>query len=316
MILAGIMRGLVKKSIIIIDLNKIWPIIGLIMVGGVFLLVSAKIVYSQKYVDTDFFSFWLAGYSLLHGEDPYSTVWWISAHDAFGAEWISDETFLYPLPLAIFFIPFGLLPLDKAYVLWIVLSQFMILFAVMLLLIRANWQGHKQYLLPILAGVFLFRPVIVTLINGQLGALFLLILVILIILWENQHWLYGGLLLPVLVLKPSLGLFIGGLLGVWLIFQMKWKALVGVIVSSLGLCLVGWLYNPNWIQDFLRIRSGKLEQTFGYSPTIWGISGQLCSSKIRCTVTVGFLFVCLCLLAMIWGEGAQILKFFLNTVGK
>ena len=156
MILAGIMRGLVKKSIIIIDLNKIWPIIGLIMVGGVFLLVSAKIVYSQKYVDTDFFSFWLAGYSLLHGEDPYSTVWWISAHDAFGAEWISDETFLYPLSLAIFFIPFGLLPLDKAFVLWIVLSQFMILFAVMLLLIRANWQEHKQYLLPILAGVFLF----------------------------------------------------------------------------------------------------------------------------------------------------------------
>ena len=93
------MRGLIKKSSVNIDLHKIWLILGLIGICAVFLLISTRIVYSQKYVDTDFFSFWLAGYSLIHGENPYSKVWWISAHDIFGAEWVSDETFLYPLPL-------------------------------------------------------------------------------------------------------------------------------------------------------------------------------------------------------------------------
>ena len=282
------------------DLRKLWLGIGLVVICVVFLLISLRIVYSQDYADTDFFSFWLAGYSVLAGEDPYSTEWWTLGHHIFGAEWISDATFLYPLPLAIFFIPLGLLSLEQAFVLWVFLSQWMIFLAAVLLLRRTNWPANKKYVLPILAGIFLFRPVILTLIHGQLGALFLLILVLMLIFWEKQQWLLGGLLLPLLALKPSFGLLIGAMLGVWLIVQNKWTALAGGLAASLGLCLLGWFYNPTWISEFLAIGSGKLGKTFGYSPTVWGISGQLCTQNRECTMILGGILGGLCLIAFLY----------------
>jgi len=269
------------------DPLKLVPRIVFVAICVVFLCISIWIVYTQDYADTDFFSFWLAGNSVLAGEDPYSAEWWTLGHHEYGAEWISDATFLYPLPLALFFIPFGLLSLEHAYVLWVFLSLWLILLAAALLLRRANWQAHRKYVLPILAGIFLFRPVILTLFHGQLGALFLLILVLMIMLWENEQWFLGGLLLPLLALKPSFGLLIGVLLGVWLILQQKWTALGGAVAASLGLCVLGWLYNPSWISEFIAIGSGKLGKTFGYSPTVWGVSGQLCSQAKECTMIVG-----------------------------
>ena len=166
----------------------------------------------------------------------------------------------------------------------------------MLLLRRANWDAHKKYVLPILAGIFLFRPVILTLFHGQLGALFLLILVLMMMLWEKQQWFLGGLLLPLLGLKPSFGLLIGVLLGVWLVLRQKWTALAGALAASLGLCVLGWLYNPYWISEFITIGSGKLGKTFGYSPTVWGVSGQLCSQTRECTLIIGGVIGGMCLI--------------------
>ena len=292
--------NLMKQKFVKFDLLKLVPGIAFVAICVVIMLISVWVVYTQDYADTDFFSFWLAGYSVLAGEDPYLAEWWLLAHDTFGAEWISDATFLYPMPLAIIFIPMGLLSLAQAFILWVFLSQWMILLASLLLLRRANWQAHKKYVLPILAGILLFRPVILTVFNGQLGAFFLLVLVIMMMLWENQQWLLGGLLLPLLLLKPSFGLIIGVMLGLWLIVREKWTALAGALVSSLGLCLLGWLDNPTWINEFVAIGSGKVWQTFGYSPTLWGISGQLCAHNRKCTLMLGGLLGGFCLIVFFY----------------
>ena len=175
--------NLKKQNFSKFDPLKLVPGIAFVAICVIFLCISIWVVYPQDYADTDFFSFWLAGYSLLAGKDPYSADWWTLGHHKYGAEWISDATFLYPLPLAIFLIPLGLLSLEQAFVLWVFLSQWLILLAAVLLLRRANWQVHKKYVLPILVGIYLFRPVILTLLHGQLGALFLLILVLMMMLW-------------------------------------------------------------------------------------------------------------------------------------
>ena len=282
------------------DPLKLVPGIAFVAICVIFLCISIWVVYTQEYADTDFFSFWLAGSSVLAGEDPYSADWWTLGHHRYGAEWISDATFLYPLPLALFFIPFGLLSLEHAFVLWVFLSLWLILSAAVLLLRRGNWEAQKKYVLPILAGVFLFRPVILTLFHGQLGALFLLILVLMMMMWENKQWFLGGLLLPLLALKPSFGLMIGVMLGVWLILKKKWTALAGALAASMGLCLLGWLYNPSWVSEFITIGSGKLGKTFGYSPTVWGVSGQLCSQARECTMIAGGVLGALCLFAFFY----------------
>lgn len=282
------------------NLRKWWNVLISVILSAVFLLSAIKIVYSQDYADTDFFSFWLAGHSSLLGEDPYSSEWWIDSHVKFGAEWISDPTFLYPLPLAMLFIPLGFFSLDQAFILWVFLSQVMIVISTLLLMSLWNWSKVRNYLLPIFAGIFLFRPVIVTLLYGQLGAVFLLLLVLIIILWERGKWLQGGILLPFLALKPSFGILIITLLSLWILIQKKWRALVGIICASIGLFLLGWIQNPNWVTDFLAIGTGKLSQTFGYSPTFWGVSFITCNRSIKCSLILGSLMSSLLVITTIY----------------
>lgn len=253
----------------------------------VFLISAFQIVYTQEYADTDFFSFWLSGYSILNGEDPYSQNWWIYGHEQFGANWISDPTFLYPLPLGILFAPLGFFTLDHAFVFWVFLSQLLILVSAILLITYSKQKNVHKYLLPILAGIFLFRPVILTLLQGQLGALFLLLLVLIIILWDNDKWLAGGILLPFIALKPSFGILIFSMIALWLLIQRKWEALGGALISSLCLFFLAWIFNPRWLTNFITIGSGKLSDTFGYSPTIWGISFYICGYQNPCSLILG-----------------------------
>ena len=195
---------------------------------------SIKLSTWQDYVDSDFFSFWLAGHMVVNGQNPYAEEAWVEGHRQQAADWISDPTFLYPLPLAILFSAIGLLPLLQGYIVWQFLSQVLILVSVALLL--SIWKGDqlKHYVLPVLAGVLLFRPVIITIQYGQVGALWLFLLSLVVYFWEKGHWTWGGIFLPLVALKPSYGLIIVGLASIWLILRKERKAIKGGIGSMAG----------------------------------------------------------------------------------
>jgi len=249
--------------------------------------IATRIVYSQDYADSDFFSFWLAGRMSFTSQYLYQPDQWIEGHHQFGAEWISDPTFLYPLPLAVLFYPLGSLNLGQAYVTWVLLSMIMILVSLYLLMSPGWSESSKHYVFPILAGVFLFRPTIITLKNGQLGAAFLFILAIIIYLWEKGRWLEGGVALAFLSLKPSLGLSITAMLVLWLLLARKWRAILGFIGSSAGLLLIGWLVDSSWLRDYIQIGSQKVVQNFGYTPTLWGASALVCHQGLKCRTILG-----------------------------
>ena len=253
-----------------------------------FFIFSVQLVYSSEYINSDFFSFWLAGHMVWTGEDPYVASTWIQGHYQYGATWISDNTFLYPLPLSIIFSPLGLLKLDHAYIAWIFLSECVI--GASIYTLSLLWKPPKisHLLIPTTIGLIFFRPVYMTLHNGQLGALFLLVITLVIYFWENDKWVQGSIFLPFLALKPQYGIPIIVFLILWLWLQKrKYTAVAAFSGSSILLIASGWIKNPLWINEFITIIRNKSEQTLGYNPTIWGVSGFICKHQLPCVFIFG-----------------------------
>ena len=262
----------------------------LILVGvGCGLLLLAEIVARQQdyLVNNDFFTFWLGGRMIASGEDPYAEQQWLANHDRYGSTWYENPIYPYPLPLTYLFIPLGLLPLRYAAVMWVWLSEIMILISTWLLMLIEKVPRQARYILPVLAGLVLWRPVQVTLRNGQLGAWLLLLIVLVIYLWNRRRWFSGGLLLALTALKPTIGLPLIGLTGLWLFVRRVWKAILGIILMIGGLFIVGWLRDPQWISKMLWIGSRKLATVWGYNPTTWGMGGVVCNNAMPCTLYVG-----------------------------
>ena len=110
-----------------------------------FFALAFQFVQSISYADSDFFSFWYAGHSVLTGNDPYNESYWVNERSQFGAVWVSDATFLYPLPLAVLLVPLGLFPLLWAYTLWVALSLVLALLSgLMILSVRGGLQRKRM----------------------------------------------------------------------------------------------------------------------------------------------------------------------------
>lgn len=261
-------------------------------------ILTANIVRALDYPNSDFFSFWLSGRLVSLGEDPYNEQIWIEGHHQFDATWISDPTFLYPLPLALLFAPLGLLPLYDAFVVWGVLTELMILLSVALLLRSAPGSLHRYVLLPLSLGIILFRPAALTIVGGQLSGLLLLVISAIIFFWEQKKWTQGAALLAVLALKPNLGVPIIGLLSIYLVVRKQLPALAAVALSGAALAAAGLIHDPHWVIEFLQIGNAKVSQTFGYSPTVWGLSALACRRDLPCTIgygaVIGLLFLLGC----------------------
>jgi hypothetical protein len=270
-------------------LTRKWPSLVIAAVlAFVLFWIAFRIAKANDYMlNGDFFSFWLAGRMVDVGEHPYDEALWTTNHERYKAIWTSDETFLYPLPLSLIFAPLGILDLRQAAVIWVFLSLVMILISVALLISLWRVEGLHRYILPVIAGVFTFRPVLVTLRNGQLGAFLLFSLALVVYLWQRGEWILGGLLLPILILKPSIGLPIVAVMIFWLLVQRRWMVLGAMSASALALAISGWLFDPTWMRIYLSIGGNKFIDAFGYSPTVWGMAHRICGESWGCTIGYG-----------------------------
>jgi hypothetical protein len=277
---------------------------------GIFLCAAFLIARSQDFMrNGDFFEFWLAGKMFWEGRGLYDPVIWDPPHALHGNYLIKNPVFPYPPVLALFFAPLGLGSLPFAAVSWVFICEGLILGTVALLVSLWRMQGLslKPYFWPLLVGVFLFRPTMVTLRNGQLGALFLFLLALTVYFWEQKKWFWGGVCLAVVAIRPNLGLPILGLVGLWLAWTRRWTAILGVGVSAIGLILICFLMDPNWIQGMLSVGSEKISRTFGHHPVVWGLSFANCGFEPVCGWSWGgiaFLFAGALVIWTLWKNRA------------
>jgi hypothetical protein len=252
----------------------------------------------------DFTAFWIAGSLTLNGQDPYLVSDWVPVYSQFPSLGLADnQTFLYPKPILLLFLPFGALPLQTAAFIWLILTQIAVLSAVLLL--ATFWPVDKRgkYLAPILIAILIFRPYLLTLNLGQLGGFFLLILTAAMLLWRRLNWLAAGILLSLIALKPQLGLPILALVSLWFLFKKIWMHFLGLGIGGISLFILGWVFDPNWVGKFLQIGTNKVSVTFGHHPTFWGLSGYLCHRQQSCTmisgITVSAVFLAMFLI-LLW----------------
>ncbi len=249
--------------------------------------VSSWVARALPNANIDYFTFWLSGFLISKGADPYQSSVWTGFHHVFNVTWIPNLIFPYPLPLSLFFIPLARLPFWTSFTAWDFLSMTLIL-ASLLALVGIGAKGNRTgAFIPILAGTIIFRPVLVTLWNGQISSFLLAVLVAILILWEKKFWFQGALLFGVLLLKPTIGLPLAGLFALWLLIQRNWTAIAGMVVGSGIMLILGELQNPNWIMEFLSVGERKFTETFGIHPTLWGLVNNLCRGNSTCLIISG-----------------------------
>jgi hypothetical protein len=150
------------------------------------------------------------------------------------------------------------------------------------------------FMVPFLPAALLFCPALNSWIGGQLSPFIFLDLVGVAALFQRGHWAAGGALLSLLSLKPSLGVPLLVMIGLWLLRQKKWPAIAALFMGGLALAALGWMSDPGWMVKFLAAGQRKLQVSFGLTPNVWGLAmfitrSQLASLIIGGAVTLGCL---------------------------
>ena len=131
-----------------------------VLLAGLIYLRTAQNYTKQNYRSSNFFVFWLSGRLLTDGESPYNADQWRAGHELYGSTSLREAIFLYPLPLAVFMIPFGLFTVDEAYLGWQILSQVLIAAVIFTLLIKWQKVEHSRLFIPIMLFMLFFGPTI------------------------------------------------------------------------------------------------------------------------------------------------------------
>ncbi len=262
-------------------------LVTLVLLGGMIFL-RAKISYNTfDFQSSNFTFFWLSGRMLLNGENPYNEAQYLAGHETYGIKWQPNKIFPYPLPLAIFFIPLGLLPLPAAYITWQIITMLIIAWTIFVLL--NHWEGSAQrrLLVPIFAAMFFFGPVYLTLHTGSVGALALLAIVGAILLLEKDKSMLAGMLLSLTMLKPPQGLTILLLAGTWFLARRNWKAIYGILIGGIALLVVGMIQDPFWLIKFRGASEAVMDRTQGVHSNVWAFAYLACGGTSPCWLILG-----------------------------
>jgi hypothetical protein len=159
----------------------------------------------------------------------------------------------------------------------------MITASVFILISFWKYERKIAYVVPILFGMVIFRPIIVTIRNGQIVSLIFFLTVLGMLLYFKNFPFLAGLVITGLILKPSLGLPVLGGLGLFFLFAKGFKELGGLAAGMVLWLGTGFFFDPKWIVRFLGIGSEVLNVRWTGAPTVWGVSDYFCQGHQLCT---------------------------------
>ncbi len=261
--------------------------LGFILVGvGVFVLFNwLNVVSSEDYRQRDLAIFWLNGHALLNGQNPYIRPEWFAATKATNVVF-HNPIFLYPPWTAIVLLPLGAMPIGLAALFLLVSSEVCFAGAFWLGRQLLEWQAPAlTWLYLLIALAVLSRPLSVLIHNGQL-ALWLLFPATLAGWWlvkSNNQDFWAGLLVALLLIKPQLAICPALALGVWVVWERRWRVLVGAVTGACGLVMLslplGWGSWQGWLEYM-----GEKTEAVQTCPTIWGAFYQIFGASSHPTV--------------------------------
>lgn len=268
---------------------------------------------------------WLPARLVLDGADPYDPTRAQvdaalgparQAYPTFNSG--ADFHFIYPMAVALVFLPLAALPLPTALLLWRALNGVLLIWAVISLLRGANPALRTGRAAGVAVGLavllaFVYRESIVTLTIGQFS---IIELGLLAAIWRTliatgtlpvgtrPPWtgeVLAGVALGVLAIKPqALGLPVV-LIGLWALTRRRWGIPAGA-GATLGLLLLGpVLIFPQSLAEWLGIvLGGQAQSQVTVSASVWGISYQWLGADSLWGLVAGGLTVLGLLLLIPW----------------
>lgn len=260
----------------------------------IFLIVSLLSSKTNNGHKQDFAVYWQAGYMILNRGNVYDSPEWLAQRELLQTALHAEPTFNYPLPLAVLFAPFALLPVQTSYTIWLFIAQIAILTSIVILLGFSIVKSRYLEVLTI-ACIFLFRPTFSVIVNGQIVSALLLALSISILLFHKNRWFWGGFTLSLLSLKPSIGFPILALAGIWLLFGREWKGILGIASGCITLFAIGFAVDPQWVNEYLKISTQAFNKYYGMHATLWGVADALFKDN-QLSMLIGACFVSIIIL--------------------
>ena len=261
----------------------------LVVLGALFYFWAMQNYTHQDYTNSNFFFFWLSGHMIGLGQNPYNQAQWLAGHAAFGATWIPNKIFPYPLPLAFFTVPLGSLSLGQAYIVWQIVSQIIIAITIYLLLRHWQEQPQRMLFLPLMVFLLFFGPVFLTLQVGSIGPVALGAVLLCILFLERDQSFLAGSVLALTILKPPQGVTILVLAGIWLLARRDWKAILGMGLGGIFLLLLGIIRDPLWLVKFRSASEVVLDRTLGIQSNIYSFAYLTCNQNLSCMWIFGTL---------------------------
>jgi hypothetical protein len=200
---------------------------------------------------------------------PYAETAWLGGHDFYQSLYRPNPVFPYPLPLAVFFIPFAWLPIQTSFIVWIFLTGLAIFASAGLILQPLRRAERRRYLFPLLCGLILFRPVIVIMQGGQLDGVLLLLYSLAAFAWQRERWSHRRCAHHPAHIEAQYRVPVAALIALWLLLRHAYRPADRDDLTALLLAALGWLVDPHWIAEFVQISTTKLAGIFGYAPNLW-----------------------------------------------
>jgi hypothetical protein len=224
-----------------------WRVIGAscIVVAG-FCLVAGILFFgtsNRRAANKDFIEYWAAGQQLIHGANPYDGGAILRLERAVGLDSNKPRITFSP-PVAFFMVlPLGFLSAKMGLTLWSLALLTSLSLSNWILWIINGRPANRYHLLG-----YLFPPVLICLMAGQLGIFLLFGVVLFLYLHKSHPYLGGAALLPC-ALKPHLFLPVAIVLLLWTIDRKAYRILGGFTIILLASCAFALCFDVHvWSQ--------------------------------------------------------------------
>lgn len=218
-----------------------------------------------RWIGMDFVPFWVGVQQMLTGLNPYTPEVTLKIQEVIYGGPAGDYDpmmFVYPAWLFIVILPFSLIPLK-----WAVLLYGSALILLLFLILRnlsVVWIAEKSrnfFLLLLIFGALPF--VIVSVTKGQLGYLSLIGLYLALYWWKEKPAIAGialgfALIKPTVTVVPVLGFLC------WALYTRRWSFFFGFAGWMFFLSLTSFMASGFWIPEYLQMLS-----ITGGMPVLW-----------------------------------------------
>ncbi len=213
----------------------------------------------------DFVEYWAAGKLIALHENPYDGDRMHELEREAGRTEMDGILMWNPPWTLPFVLPFGVLPVRGAHLLWLAFQGVVLGFCADRLWLLYGGDRERRWLGWLL--VLTFLPTVFALSAGQITPLLLLGAVGFLFFMDRKCETLAGVAAVLIAVKPHLAYLFWVALLFWSIRERRWRTLAGGIVAGLVLTAIPLLFNPQVLQQYWHTFTQKPPAQYR-SPTI------------------------------------------------